>query len=63
MMSCGCRFTNAEIDSLLDDVEGLLPIGPNDWERVVELHCLYCSGLGCMHDSLMHKFASLYNHS
>lgn len=61
-MSRGRGFTDAEIDSLLDVVEEILPIGPNDWDRVAERHCTYYPGLGRTRESLKRKFASLYNH-
>ena len=61
-MSRGRGFTEAEVDGLLDVIEELLPIGPNDWDRVTERHCTYYPGLGRTRESLKRKFASLYNH-
>ena len=61
-MSRGRGFTEAEVDGLLDVIEDLLPISPNDWDRVAERHCTYYPGLGRTRESLKRKFASLYNH-
>jgi hypothetical protein len=61
-MSRGRGFTIAEIDSLLEIIEEVLPIGPNDWDRVTERHITFYPGLGRTRESLRRKFASLYNH-
>jgi len=61
-MSRGRGFTVAEIDSLLEIIDDVLPIGPNDWDRVTERHCTFYPGLGRTRESLQRKFASLYNH-
>ena len=61
-MSRGRGFTQAELDGLLDIIEDLLPIGPNDWDRLAERHCTYYPGLGRSRESLKRKFALLYNH-
>ena len=61
-MSRGRGFTVAEIDCLLEIIDDVLPIGPNDWDRVTERHCTFYPGLGRTRESLRRKFASLYNH-
>ena len=61
-MSRGRGFTAAEIDCLLEIIDNVLPIGPNDWDRVTERHCTIYPGLGRTRESLRRKFASLYNH-
>ena len=61
-MSRGRGFTVAEIDCLLEIINDVLPIGPNDWDRVTERHCTFYPGLGRTRESLRRKFASLYNH-
>ncbi len=52
----------AEINCLLKIIEEILPIGPNDWDRVTERHCSYYPGNGRTCDTLKRKFSSLYNH-
>ena len=61
-MSRGHGFIIAEIDCLLEIIEDVLPIGPNDWDRSTERHCTFYPGLGWMRKSLRRKFASLDNH-
>jgi hypothetical protein len=61
-MSRGHRFSVAEIDCLLEIIEDVLPIGPDDWDIVTERHISFYPGLGRSHDSLRRKFSSLYNH-
>jgi hypothetical protein len=62
MMSRGWGFINAEIDCLIQIIEVVLPIEPNDWDRVTEHHCSYYPGLDRTCESLCCNFASLYNH-
>jgi hypothetical protein len=61
-MSRGRGFSVAEIDCLLEIIEDVLPIGPDDWDIVTERHVSFYPGLGRSRDSLRRKFSSLYNH-
>jgi hypothetical protein len=61
-MSHGHGFTIAEIDCLLEIIDEVLPIGPNDWDRVTKRHVSFYPGLGQTRESLRRKFSSLYNH-
>jgi hypothetical protein len=61
-MSCGHGFTIAEIDCLLEIINDVLPIGPDDWDIVTERHVSFYPGLGRCCESLRRKFSSLYNH-
>ena len=61
-MSQGRGYTVAEINCLIEIVEEILPIGPNDWDRVTQRHCSYYPGNGRTRETLKRKFASLYNH-
>jgi hypothetical protein len=67
-MSRGCGYTIAkiycllEILEILEIIEDLLPIGPNDWDRVTQRHTAYYPGHVRTRETLKRKFASLYNH-
>jgi hypothetical protein len=61
-MSLGHGFTIAEIDCLLEIIDKVLPIGPDDWDIVTECHVSFYLGLGRSRESLHHKFSTLYNH-
>ena len=34
----GKSFTTSELESLLEIIEDILPVGPNDWEAVLARH-------------------------
>ena len=61
-MSRGHCYTIAKIDCLLEIIEDILPIGPNDLDRVIQLHSSYYAGQGQTCKTLKRKFVSLYNH-
>ena len=42
----GRGYTVAEIECLLEIIEDILPIGPDDWDNVTQRHCSYYPGLG-----------------
>jgi hypothetical protein len=52
MMSRGWGFANTKFSCLLEIIEEVLPIGPNDWDPVTEHHCSYYPGLGWKQDYL-----------
>ena len=54
-MPHGCSFSAAEIDDLLDIIEDVLPIGPDDLDTVTEHHITYYPGLGQTCKSLRQK--------
>ena len=58
----GKGFSTTEVESLLESIEEVLPIGQNEWDSVVSKH--YCFYPDMNHDraSLDRKFKSLYNH-
>ena len=58
----GKAYTDAEIDSLLETIEDILPRCSNHWETVRSTHTSYYPDLGRMTESLKRKFASLYNY-
>lgn len=57
----GRSFSKSEIDSLLEIIEELLPIGMNEWEAVLDRHLTRYPDLDRTKDSIKRKFASLYN--
>ena len=58
----GKAYTDAEIDSLLETIEDILPRCSNHWETVRSSHTSYYPDLGRTTESLKRKFASLYNY-
>lgn len=58
----GKAYTDAEIDSLLETIEDILPRCSNHWETVRSTHTSYYPDLGRTTESLKRKFASLYNY-
>ena len=57
----GGGFTNAEVDSLLDAIETVLPIGGDDWSEVLAIHNVSWVTQNRKEDGLRRKFAKLYN--
>ena len=57
----GWSFLEDEINFLLDFIEELHPIGPNEWDQVTEHHYSYYPGLGQTSKSIQRKFALLCN--
>ena len=62
MTTRGPGFSEAEVASLLDIIEDILPNSPNDWERVTEAHRNLFPDLKRNTKSLKRKFEALYNH-
>jgi hypothetical protein len=56
----GAGFSNREIDSLLDVIEGILPLGLDEWEAVERQHNSMYPNFGMTYDALRQKFAKLY---
>ncbi|KAG1701601.1 hypothetical protein DVH05_010902 [Phytophthora capsici] len=56
----GSGFTRVEVDSLLDLLENINPIGRDEWETVARRHNENHPGLDRTVESLRRKFAKLY---
>jgi hypothetical protein len=56
----GGGFSHREIDSLLDVIEGILPLGLDEWEAVERQHNSMYPDFGRTYDALRQKFAKLY---
>ncbi len=50
-----------EVDSLLQCIRRVVPIGNDPWELVVELHSIAYDLCGCPAESIERKFTSLAN--
>jgi hypothetical protein len=53
------NYTPAEVDSLLQTIKRVCPIGNDQWELVAELHSMCYAVCGRTADSIKQKFASL----
>ena len=56
----GVGFTVQEVDVLLSAIESFLPIGPNEWDRVLAEHESHFPEAGRTKESLKRKFTMLY---
>lgn len=59
--SRGRGFTTTEVESLLEVIEEVLPIGQNEWDTVLHQHQSRYPDYDRTRDSIKRKFASLYN--
>lgn len=57
----GPRFSVAEMENLLDSIEQVLPLGPDEWEAVADAHLMSYPTYQRDAVSLRRKFQSLYN--
>jgi hypothetical protein len=57
----GPRFSIVEMEATMDAIEEILPVGPDEWEQVVETHATSYPELQRDRSSLRRKFAALYN--
>lgn len=57
----GPRFSIAEMESMLTSIEQVLPIGPDEWERVADNHGSEFPNANREAQSLRRKFQALYN--
>ena len=55
------RFTEEETDDMLTAIQEVLPIGPQEWERVVEIHARTYPETQRDAASLRRKFSQLYS--
>ena len=55
----GVGFTVQEVDVLLSAIESFLPIGPNEWDRVLAEHESHFPEAGRTKESLKRKFTML----
>lgn len=57
----GKSFTTSELESLLEIIEDILPVGPNEWEAVLARHVTRYPDMERTKESIKRKFSSLYN--
>ena len=57
----GPRFSIPELQSMLTCIEEVLPMGPEEWERVADSHSLEFPAMNREASSLRRKFQALYN--
>jgi hypothetical protein len=57
----GKSFTTSELESLLEIIEDILPVGPNEWEAVLARHETRYPDMDRTKESIKRKFSSLYN--